>query len=206
MRTKLPIIMAGTLAGIALLAVPALSHHSFAMYDQSKTVVLTGAMKQFISQANHAELSFYLIQPDRKGIEKGPDGKPVEWGVEMAGAAAVAQQGITVQTFKAGTVFSVKLNPLRDGKNFGSRTGALRRVSGRSGDKQTQTAGPGQALRFNPGRHTVRRNHLLENLRGLRGFNPCNPRNPNIQANAPSCHHVRPVKTSLKLLSPKKCL
>jgi hypothetical protein len=125
MRTKLPIIMAGTLAGIALLAVPALSHHSFAMYDQSKTVVLTGAMKQFISQANHAELSFYLIQPDRKGIEKGPDGKPVEWGVEMAGAAAVAQQGITVQTFKAGTVFSVKLNPLRDGKNFGSRTGAL---------------------------------------------------------------------------------
>jgi hypothetical protein len=125
MRTKLPIIMAGTLAGIALLAVPALSHHSFAMYDQSKTVVLTGAMKQFISQANHAELSFYLIQPDRKGIAKGPDGKPVEWGVEMAGAAAVAQQGITVQTFKAGTVFSVKLNPLRDGKNFGARTGTL---------------------------------------------------------------------------------
>ena len=35
------------------------------------------------------------------------DGKPIEWGVEMAGAAAVAQQGITVQSFPAGTVFSV---------------------------------------------------------------------------------------------------
>jgi hypothetical protein len=43
----------------------------------------------------------------------------------MAGAAAVAQQGITVQSFPAGTIFSVRLNPLRDGGNFGSRVGAL---------------------------------------------------------------------------------
>ena len=43
----------------------------------------------------------------------------------MAGAAAVAQQGITATTFGVGTVFSVKLNPLRDGSNFGSRVGAI---------------------------------------------------------------------------------
>ena len=43
----------------------------------------------------------------------------------MAGAAAVAQQGITAATFVAGTVFSVKLNPLRDGSNYGSRIGAI---------------------------------------------------------------------------------
>jgi hypothetical protein len=43
----------------------------------------------------------------------------------MAGAAAVAQQGITTTTFGSGTVFSVKLNPLRDGSNFGSRVGAI---------------------------------------------------------------------------------
>ena len=45
--------------------------------------------------------------------------------VEMAGAAAVATQGITVASFPAGTIFSVKLNPLRDGSNFGSRVGAI---------------------------------------------------------------------------------
>jgi len=101
------------------------SHHSFAMYDQTKTVTLTGIVKQFVAQANHAELHFYVIAPDRKGLEKGADGKNVEWGVEMAGAAAVAQQGITAQTFGVGTVFSVKLNPLRDGSNFGSRVGAI---------------------------------------------------------------------------------
>ena len=38
---------------------------------------------------------------------------------------AVAQQGITVQSFPAGTVFSVRMSPLRDGGNFGSRVGAI---------------------------------------------------------------------------------
>jgi hypothetical protein len=109
----------------ALFITPAFSHHSFAMYDQTKTVTLTGVAKQYVAQANHAEIHFYLIAPDRKGLAKGADGKPVEWGVEMAGAAAMAQQGITAETFKVGTVFSVKLNPLRDGSNFGSRTSAL---------------------------------------------------------------------------------
>jgi hypothetical protein len=110
---------------MALFVVPALSHHSFAMYDQSKTVVLTGAMFRFVGQANHAEMYFYVIAPDRKGLEKDKDGKNVEWGIEMAGAAAVAQQGISPDTFHVGTVFSVKLNPLRDGKNYGSRIGAI---------------------------------------------------------------------------------
>jgi hypothetical protein len=127
MKTKVSIIAASAVLCMVVFVTSALSHHSFAMYDQSKTVVITGVVKQFVAQANHAELHFYLIAPDRKGIAKGADGKYVEWGVEMAGAAAVAQQGITATTFGAGTVFSVKLNPLRDGTNFGSRTGAIAR-------------------------------------------------------------------------------
>ena len=125
MKSKVSIIAAGILLSLALFVTPVLSHHSFAMYDQSKTVVLTGAVKTLAMQANHAEMHFYLIAPDRKGIAKTADGKNVEWGVEMAGAAAVAQQGITPTAFGAGTVFSVKVNPLRDGGNFGSRTGAI---------------------------------------------------------------------------------
>jgi hypothetical protein len=125
MRTNASLIAAGALLATALCVTPASSHHSFAMYDQSKTVTLTGVVRQFVPQANHAELHFILLTPDRKGPAKGADGKYVEWGVEMAGTAAVAQQGITPTTFGAGTVFSVKLNPLRDGSNFGSRTGAI---------------------------------------------------------------------------------
>lgn len=115
-------MMAGLLALVCLglCVTPALSHHSFAMYDQTKTLVLTGVAHQFVSQANHAELHFYLITPDGK-LAKDKDGKYVDWGVEMAGAAAMAQQGVTAATFPTGTIFSVKVNPLRDGSNFGSR-------------------------------------------------------------------------------------
>jgi hypothetical protein len=125
MNKKALIVVVPVALLLALFITPAFSHHSFAMYDQTKTVTLTGAAKQFVGQANHAEIHFVLIAPDRKGFSKGPDGKYIEWGVEMAGAAAVAQQGITAESFKAGTVFSVKLNPLRDGSNFGSRIGAI---------------------------------------------------------------------------------
>lgn len=125
MKIKFSIITLCILGCMALLVTPVLAHHSFAMYDQTKTITLTGVVTQFVGQANHAELHFYLIAPDRKGIVKTSDGKPVAWGVEMAGAAAVAQQGITAAAFGVGTVFSVHLNPLRDGSNFGSRVGAI---------------------------------------------------------------------------------
>ena len=116
-----------TAAGLAVLAAvfatPAFTHHSFAMYDQNKLVTLTGVMKQFVPQANHAELHFYTLAPDHKSLAKSKEGKNVEWGVEMAGTAQLERQGITAATFPVGTVFSVKLNPLRDGSNFGARVG-----------------------------------------------------------------------------------
>ena len=115
-------VIAGLIAfvSLGLRVTPAMPHHSFAMYDETKIVVLTGVAHQFVAQANHAELHFYLIGADGK-LTKDKDGKYVDWGVEMAGAAAMAQQGITAATFPAGTIFSVKMNPLRDGSNFGSR-------------------------------------------------------------------------------------
>jgi hypothetical protein len=116
-------------AGAGVLAVvfstAALAHHSFAMYDQSKVVTITGAVKQYVPQANHAEFHVYLLTEDRKGIEKGKDGKYVEWGVEMAGTAQLERQGITASTYPVGTVISFKINPSRDGSNFGARVGAL---------------------------------------------------------------------------------
>jgi hypothetical protein len=114
---------------------------------------LLDIVKQFVGQANHAELLFYLIAPDRKGLAKTSDGKPVEWGVEMAGAAAVAQQGITATSFALGTVFSVKLNPLRDGSNFGSRVGAIAKCPGDPATKKGDSALGGQALRLGSGQH-----------------------------------------------------
>jgi len=118
------IVGALALVSFGVFITPASGHHSFAMYDQTKTVTLTGVAYQFVAQANHAEIHFYLIGPDGK-LVKDKDGKNADWGVEMAGAAAVAAQGITAESFPVGTIFSVKMNPLRDGSNFGSRIGAI---------------------------------------------------------------------------------
>src|SRR4051812_30537182 len=118
-----PWTIAGSVAGLAAAtAIPVLAHHSFAMFDQTKTVTLTGVTYQFVAQANHAELHFYVIGPDGK-LVKGKDGKNVDYGIEMAGAAAVAQQGITAASFPPGPILSVKVNPMRDGSSFGSRAG-----------------------------------------------------------------------------------
>jgi hypothetical protein len=111
-----------TAALAALVAIPAFAHHSFAMYDQTKTLVLTGVVYQFVAQANHAEIHVYLIGADGK-LEKTADGKPHAYGVEMAGAAAIAEQGITADTMAPGTIISIKVNPLRDGTDFGSKVG-----------------------------------------------------------------------------------
>jgi len=127
-HTIRPWTLAGlfALVAVTLFVMPTLAHHSFAMYDQNKVVTLTGVATQFVAQANHAEIHFYAVGPDGK-LMKDAAGKNLSWGVEMAGAAAVAQQGITAATFPAGTVFSVRLNPLRDGSNYGSRIGAIAR-------------------------------------------------------------------------------
>src|SRR5262245_44423229 len=124
MKSKFIIAALFTIASLTLFVTPAMPHHSFAMYDQSKTITWTGVMTRFVAQANHAEIHFVPIGPDGKPL-RSSDGKPIQWGVEMAGAAAVAEQGITAASFPAGTIFSVKLNPLRDGSNFGSRIGTI---------------------------------------------------------------------------------
>ena len=125
-RTFKVITTAAGLAALAVLgATPAFSHHSFAMYDQNKVVTITGVVKQYVPQANHAEFHVYVLAEDRKGLAKGKDGKNVEYGVEMAGTAQLERQGITAQTYPVGTVISFKINPSRDGSNFGARVGAL---------------------------------------------------------------------------------
>ena len=127
MTRTLKVLAAVIMVSAALLQAPLFAHHSFAMYDQTKTVTITGVVKQYVPQANHAEFHLVLIANDRKGLEKGKDGKPVEYGVEMAGTAQLERQGVTAQTYPVGTVISVKVNPLRDGSNFGARVSTIAR-------------------------------------------------------------------------------
>ena len=109
------LILLGTLSTLAQ------AHHSFAMYDQTKTLTLTGKLTRFVLGANHAQLLFELLGPDGKP-QLDANGKPIVWGVETGSAKQLASAGITVETFPFGTIFTVSLWQLRDGRNFGAMT------------------------------------------------------------------------------------
>lgn len=114
----------GVAAGV-LMALPAAvgAHHSFAMYDQTTTKTMTGKLTRYIPGANHAQLIFQLLDESGKPLMK--DGKPVTWGVETGAATAMARQGVSPDTFPEGTILTVRLYPLRDGRNFGALAGML---------------------------------------------------------------------------------
>jgi hypothetical protein len=105
------------------LSAPAAAHHSFAMYNMQETKTMTGRLTRFIPGSNHAQIIFDVLGEDGKPVMK--DGKPVVWGVEMGSAAAIARSGVTVDAFPVGTVLTVSLHPLRDGRPFGAIGGAL---------------------------------------------------------------------------------
>ena len=103
-----------------LLSLPASAHHSFAMYDQADTRTMTGKLTRYIPGANHAQLLFELLDGATGAPVLDDAGKPVLWGVETGPAARIAQQGVTPDNFPPGTIITVALNPLRDGRTFGA--------------------------------------------------------------------------------------
>jgi hypothetical protein len=118
-------VLAAALA--AAVTVPALveAHHSFSIFDAEVTKVFTGVVTRVNPDANHLQIFFAPMNEERKNVERGADGKPIVWAVEMAGSAQSARDGISVSTFAPGTIFSVALHPLRSGEPAGAREGGL---------------------------------------------------------------------------------
>ena len=108
-----------------LLALPAQAHHSFAMYDMRNVKLFTGVVTRVDPAANHLAIFFAPMNEERTNVLRDENGEPIIWSVEMQGSAAMARQGVSVNSFPQGTVFSVGLHPLRNGENAGSRQGGL---------------------------------------------------------------------------------
>ena len=79
-------------------AAPALAHHSFAMFDQSKIVTLEGTVHEFQWTNPHAW---------------------IELDVELNSPNNLTRQGWNRKSLKPGDKIEVELNPLRDGKAGG---------------------------------------------------------------------------------------
>lgn len=102
-------------------ALPAWAHHSFAPYNMEQVKVFTGVVTRVNPDANHLQIFFAVMNEERKNVLRDGDNKPILWAVEMGGSAQSAQEGVSVNSFPAGTIFSVGIHPLRNGGPAGAR-------------------------------------------------------------------------------------
>lgn len=112
-------------AATAALSVPVQAHHSFSIFDTSKTRVFTGVVTRVNPDVNHLQIFFAVMNDERTNVNRDAKNQPIVWAVEMAGSAQAAQQGISVNAFTPGTIISVALHPLRDGTPAGNREGSM---------------------------------------------------------------------------------
>lgn len=97
------------------------AHHSFAMYDKDKALMMTGVVTRVTPDPAHLTIYFVPLNEERTSILRDEKGEPIEWVVEMLDAARVSAQGITINNFPRGSIVSVGLHPLRNGRPGGAR-------------------------------------------------------------------------------------
>lgn len=120
-RATAPLSMVMTLIGCAMYVADAAAHHSFSMYNPDKTYVLTGVVTRISPDPSHLQIFFGALDEARAKVIRDESGEPIIWSVELRGAAQVARDGITVEEFPPGTIFSIGLHPLRNGLPGGGR-------------------------------------------------------------------------------------
>ena len=67
------------------------AHHSFAMYDLSKTYVMTGVVTRIDPNPNHLQIFFAPLNDARDQVLRDGKGEPIVWALEMAAASVVAR-------------------------------------------------------------------------------------------------------------------
>jgi hypothetical protein len=102
----------GLAAGLALVAGAADAHHSAAMFDRAKVVVLKGTVKSYAYTQPHSWIDI-IVAPEGGG-------EPVTWGVECGAPPAMRGQSLTPSVLKAGDKAVIRIHPLKDGRPAGS--------------------------------------------------------------------------------------
>jgi hypothetical protein len=93
---------------LLITALPAAAHHSFAMFDQTRTVVLKGVVTEMQWTNPHAFLHVRVGDSDA-----------TIWQVELNSPNNLRRQGWKSNSIKAGERVTVTINPLRDGTHGG---------------------------------------------------------------------------------------
>jgi len=97
------------LAMAMLLAISAQAHHSFTMFDTSKSVTLIGTVTSFEWTNPH---SYIEIDVEEGGAVK-------HWSIEMGSPSILQQSGWKFSSLKKGDKTTLVINPLKDGRAGG---------------------------------------------------------------------------------------
>ena len=96
-------------AGAMLAGLQASAHHSAALFDDQKSVRLSGTVKSFQWTNPHCWIQVLVPgQPDA-----------VEWSVEMGSPSQLYNIGWKPKTLKPGDKIILQIHPSRDGGNAG---------------------------------------------------------------------------------------
>jgi hypothetical protein len=105
-------LLAGlALAGVCALPAAADAHHSYAMFDMTRSVDLKGTIVQFKWTNPHAWLTLNV---------KNAAGQDVVWNIEMNSPNNLAGLGWTRSSLKPGDQVTITVHPLKDDKAGGS--------------------------------------------------------------------------------------
>jgi hypothetical protein len=110
-----------TVAAVAVLASPAIAHHSGAMFDDKKEVSLTGTVKEFQYTNPH---SWLLVDVTNA------DGTVTTWGFEAEGPSTLTQRKIRRSDFAPGTKVRITGHPMKDGRPAAAWTKGVRLTDG----------------------------------------------------------------------------
>jgi hypothetical protein len=104
--------------GFALIAlalsftvIPAMAHHSFDMFDMSKSITLTGTIKEF-QWTNPHTWTWIDVPNDKGGVDT--------WGIEGMSPNFLGRRGWTKHTLNPGDKVTVTIYPLKEGQRGGT--------------------------------------------------------------------------------------
>ena len=95
---------------LGFVAAAASAHHSFATFDMSKQMTVTGTVKEFQWQNPH--IWIYLVVKDKEQMDV--------WEVEGGSLVGLKREGWTKDAFKPGDKVTITIHPKRDGTHGGS--------------------------------------------------------------------------------------
>ena len=124
---------------VAMYAIPAVAHHSFAMFDASKTMTLEGTVKEFHWTNPH---SWIFLTVANAG------GQLTQWAIELGSPSGLVRRGWVSKSITPGMNVKVVIHPLRDGTAGGQFLGVTLPDGTQLGDPAISDRGSGDRVNY----------------------------------------------------------